>query len=57
MDLSLIFCGEHPLNLAMIQVSDPGPIGPLVFLKMLGSMDVEGHVANAIKLSEIFCTS
>ena len=54
-DLSVIFCGKHPLHLTMIQVSDEGPLGPLVFLKTLGSMDVEAYVADAIKSSEIFC--
>ena len=52
-DLSVIFCGKQSLRLTMTQVSDLGPFGPLVFLKTLGSMDVEAYVADAIKYRDI----
>ena len=29
--MAFTFCGKHPLLLIRIQVSDPGPMGPLVF--------------------------
>ena len=28
--MGIIFCGKHPLLLTSIQVSNPGPMGPLV---------------------------
>ena len=32
-EMGFIFCGKHPLLVTGIQVSDPGPIGPLVLKK------------------------
>ena len=29
--MGFIYCGKHPLLMARIQVSDPGPMDPLVF--------------------------
>ena len=31
-EMGFIFYGEHPLLVTRTRVSDPGPMGPLVFL-------------------------
>ena len=30
-EMGFVFCGKHPVLVTRTQVSDPGPIGPLVF--------------------------
>ena len=30
MEMGFIFCGQHPLLVTRSQMSDPGPMGPLV---------------------------
>ena len=31
-EMGLTFCGKHPLLMTRTQVSNPGPMGPLVYL-------------------------
>ena len=39
--MGFIFCGKHPLLLTMIQVCDPGPMGPLVYHNIQFSLETE----------------
>ena len=34
-EMRYISCGKHPLLVIRSQVSNPGPMGPLVFVKLL----------------------
>ena len=29
-EMGFLFCGKHPLLMTRTQVSDPGPMGPLI---------------------------
>ena len=53
--MRFIFCGKHPLLSTRIQVSDPGPNGPLVLnsdqLRIFFKFSLPGgHVLRRIKI-------